>query len=697
MSEFYFDYKCIAMNSTAKGAMGTDKALDFYLFQDYDHNDGAMCVQVYVPRAMQVKYCGARLYSLTNGVELPDFVTATNYEFIPCGTAAGLGTDTYNIAEDSCIFIKSKNGELSGSGVIAFIEGNDRNATPKVENAYKYVINYAKKETISYRIIESKAGLNIQVIYPLIRNDIALRVIKKTGAKPVLIRDRMGEDNLLMTKNGPATITLKANGRIEDVVKAHFKAANTNKADFRLIFEDLTNNKYYILVDESDYTIEDKDIRIREERNKHKLVNNERRCPYCGEVMGPLEARERGSSQLCGCDGEAINDARVFDQKLAGKRTIVCKADLPQLSNPAYTLNSRDDEGFIPVRRLIIPDDYVRLPSMNVVVVGATKSGKTIYLSSLMNMKNGGTSKGVYSDPFILNRITNAFDKKGKEEKRVIEVPFDNVNIVGGEAQLGDECERLRSSPMDKIKRRYVISTGGKVESFTDPRDAFRLSWHPVGYQMGNLGYIYFYDVPGEKFRRDVTDKVRAVDMADCFLAVIDGANPSGAKGALNDLQTALQQIPKLSTRDIDMENIPIAIVFTKHDLKLADYAKEGDLVGLQGRFDENCHVVREDILGMLPKNGVYGGSELERHIDCSSYELEHFLKSAGDRESVDMVNDIKTKYKNIKFFTCSALGNNMCLAESDDDSKEVLFRPRRMRMELPIIWLMYQKGLIRR
>lgn len=334
---------------------------------------------------------------------------------------------------------------------------------------------------------------------------------------------------------------------------------------------------------------------------------------------------------------------------------------------------------------------------MNVVVVGAPKSGKTIYLSSVMNMRDGGTSKGVYSDPFLLNRILNVFDKTGKGLKSVKEVQFENVDVTGNRGTLGYNCERERSSSVDKIKRRYVISVGGMVESYTDPAEAFRLSWHPIGFQMGNLGYIYFYDIPGEKFTQTTTDKVRAVDMADCYLAVIDGANPHGAKGALNDLHKALQRIPKLAKKNIDMENMPIAIVFTKHDLKLSDYVHEGDEEGIKNCFDENCHVVREDILGMMPKNGVYSGSELERHIDCSSYELEHFLRSSGDRVSTDLLTDIKSRYKNIKFFTCSALGNDECLGESDEDTKEVLFRPRRLRLELPLIWLMYQKGLIKR
>lgn len=692
------------MNNASKNPKGEDKALDFYLYQDYNNNEGSMCAQVYIPKTLQEKYCGVRLYSSPNGVEIPDFMNQDQYDFIPRDEVIGVGMETYHLCDDNCLFIKSKNGELSGSGVIAFIDGNDRNAPPKVENAYKYVINYAKKETISYRIIERKNNIKIQVIYPLIRNPIKLNIIKKKGAKPILIQDRQNKDNLLRTKDGKvAEIELLPNGRIEDVKKITFSAEETNGTDFRLVFSDLSNNKYYLLVDESDYTSEDKNLRIREYKTKNRIANSVRKCPYCGNPMGIMPKYTKKDTQVCTCSGE-IRSYSISDPKLLHQQTVVCGANLPIISNPKYDEfnphavdGASDEEGFISVRNLIIPNSYLTLPSMNVVVVGAPKSGKTIYLSSVMNMKDGGTSKGIYSDPFILNRILNVFDKKGKDLKSVKEVQFENIDIVGNRGALGYSCERERSSSIEKIKKRYVISVGGMVESYTDPAEVFRLSWHPIGFQLGNLGYIYFYDIPGEKFTQTTTDKVRAVDMADCFLAVIDGANANGAKGALDDLHKALLRIPKLSKKNIDLENIPIAIVFTKHDLKLSDYVPEGDTQRLNSCFDENCHVVREDILGIMPKDGIYTGSEIERHIDCSSYELEHFLKSSGDRVSRDLLTDIKSTYKNIKFFTCSALGNDECLSDSDEDTKEVLFRPRRLRLELPLIWLMYQKGLIKR
>ena len=159
------------------------------------------------------------------------------------------------------------------------------------------------------------------------------------------------------------------------------------------------------------------------------------------------------------------------------------------------------------------------------------------------------------------------------------------------------------------------------------------------------------------------------------------------------DLATTLKNIQRLSedAKAIGLKRKPIAIVFTKHDLKLTDYL--GKERNNEFCFDDNCHVVRENVIAMLPKNGKYSGSALERHIDCSSYELEHYLKSRDPQG----YKELKDNYEDIKFFTCSALGSDTVLGTASGDAKDVLFKPRRLRVELPIIWLMYKKGLIKR
>ena len=684
MSEFFFDYKCIAMGEQIKGKP-KDKVLDFYLFQDYDEEGSTMCVQIYIPKSMQEKYVAAKVYYSLNDISFPDIFEGNLKPTIwYCNNKRERrASEAHFINTDNSIFIKSKNGELSGCGVIAFIEGDDENEVPKVHNCYKFIINYSKKETISYRIVESKRSINVQVIYPLIRNKIKLCVVQKEGAKPVLVGDRENETSKQGPKIEKLTFELKANGRVEDVFKGSFRVEDASKFDYRIAFCNPSDSRHYLLVDESDFTMEDKARRRKERKIKNMISFNAPKCPYCGGSIVPIEKYKKGQTLIVGCDGQVISTS-TDDVKLRGKLTVVCSADLVKQSNPGGV-----DKSYIEVNKLILPDGYADKPSMNLVVAGFPKSGKTIYLSSLFNMQDGGTAQGIESFPFILNKIISVYDKKGKNQKTVEEIKFYNIDDKNGYS-LSDSCERTRTSPREDIKKRYVMTVGGNVEGQTIKANAAKLSWHPIGYRLGNLGHAFFYDIPGEMFTRDNTIKVRALDMADCLLAVINGANEIA--DPVGELLTTLERIPLLSMTKIDMKSIPIAIVFTKHDLKLTDYLDKAE--DAEFCFDENCHVVRENIIDMLPKNGVYEGSALERHIDCSSYELEHYLKA---RDTGGKFARLKENYKNIKFFTCSALGSDACLGKPIDGTKEVLFKPRRLRVELPIIWLMYKKGLIKR
>lgn len=680
MSEFFFDYKCISMGETLEGKK-SDKSLNFYLFQDYE--DDSMCVQINVPKSMQEKYVLAKLYYSYNDVTFPSLSSPAEPPVIwYSDNRDGKKTAESNFIDtDNSVFLRSKEGELSGCGVLAFVRKGEETKEPRIDDCFKFVINYSKKEIISYRIVESKSRIRVEVVYPLIKSDVRLCIVQKAGAKPVLEGDR--ENRLkYMGKDEEASIVLKANGRVADVFKGTFRVKDASRFDYRLSFADESDGRYYLLVDESDYTMEDKTQRTIERVKKKIVSTGYARCPYCGGPLTKYTKYKKGETAIVGCNGQLLSNFAT-DNRLKGKLTVVCCADLVRQSSPSGV-----DRGYVEANNLILPENYGDRPSMNLVVGGFPKSGKTIYLSSLFNMSNGGTERGITSYPFILNKIVKAYDVKGKGEKLAEEVKFYNVDMT--KYERSDVCERMRSSPREDIKRRYVMSVGDSVEGQTAKSDAAKLSWNPIGYEMGNLGYIYFYDIPGECFTQDNRSEVRALDMADCILAVINGSNE--VTDPLGELMITLERIPLLSKKNFDMENIPIAIVFTKHDMKLVDYVD--DKSQKEYCFDPNCHVVREDVIGMLPKNGVYEGSALERHIDCSSYELEHYLKA---RDKKDNYKRLKEKYKNVKFFTCSALGSDACLGKPKDGTKEVLFRPRRLRVELPIIWLMYKKGLIGR
>lgn len=699
MSEFYFDYKCISMNASSGGTQGNpDKALDFYLYQDYA-GSGEMCVQIYVPKTIQKQYCGARLYFKPNSADFPDMLDK-EADFRLYEIAARDGGEHPNVAKDNCVMVKGSS--LSGCGILAFIDGSDIDAPPKPENAYKFIINYTKKETISYCIEEKKKGLTVRIIYPLIRTPVTLGVLRKEGAKPVLIGDRKSDNNYLKNEKGErVSIVLKPTGRKSSTVTVNLGAEATSEYDFRLVFDDLSNNKHYMLVDESEYTIEDREDRRRALSVKRQTETHVGRCPFCGRPIVPaLIDKTRYKASVSDCRGRVIA-LWTPDPKLEDKHTVVCAADIIGLSEGKGKIEDNDffDYGALesPADRVIVPPSSFFVPSMNVVVAGFPKSGKTMYLASVMNMECR-TDKAE-TDPILLHKILNKFGGTthgDNKEELAAEVKFNCVRIWNEDGATHTkfvyDYEDKRASVREadgKIKMRYAMNVGNDVESYTSPMDAVRLSYNPIGYELGKLGNVYFYDVPGELFEHP--QEMRAVDVADCFIAVIDG-DPKSNGDPIRNVRTALENIKRMETGDIKLDEMPIAIVFTKHDKKLSDYVPAGssarDLC-----FDENCHVVREDILGLI-KSGKfkYAGSALERHVDCSSYELEHYLKARNPEE----FKSITKNYTNIKFFTCSALGNDVCLKEKDGYTKEVLFKPRRMRVELPLIWLMYQKGLIK-
>ena len=102
-------------------------------------------------------------------------------------------------------------------------------------------------------------------------------------------------------------------------------------------------------------------------------------------------------------------------------------------------------------------------------------------------------------------------------------------------------------------------------------------------------------------------------------------------------------------------------------------------------------------MISLFPKNRRYRHSELERHIDCASYEIQHFLKNLN-REESGVYNQIIQKYHNIKFFACSSVGSDSVFDKTQEGKgiAGVKRRPRRLRIELPIIWLMHKNGLVR-
>ncbi len=678
MSEFYFDYKCVALagEDVKKG----DKALDFFLYQDY--GNGSMQVQVYVPPVLQKKnnYESIRLYNIEQGVGFPSLASLDrNYD-----TFSMFDGDN-PICKENGFYIKPKAvgglSNLSSTGIIAFVrKGNDK---PLEEDCYKYAINYTKREVISYRVLEKKNALVFEIKFNRLLTTVKLNVIYKSGSKPLFIGDRKNDSNYLKERSGEKfTITLPKLGKDNDWKTVTYPFKETDIYDFRLVFEDEELNKFYILLDESDFTLEDEKVRrdaMKFEHGGYRTLK-EIKCPYCNQKIA--ESVRGFTKGIITCQGRIISTNPPTSEK--EKKIIVCDTED----------KVKKSRNAVIAEQFILPEGSDRYPTMNIAVAGFPQCGKTVYLASLINMS---ISDGIYkANPFILNKIHELMTRS-REKASYVEMKFINSK---GEVDYSQENTRGISVGDVNIKGRYSINVGQQIERQTPADAADILAWNPIGFNLPEMGFTYFYDVPGEAFKSD--KKLRTFDVADGIIAIINGDTLNKGDGIsskkndrpLLELFESLKAIKKLANETVDLEHLPIAIVFTKLDLRISNYLNSNAEDKINACFDENCHNLREDMISLFPKNKRYKGSEIERHIDCSSYEISHYLKSLSE-DDADIFNQIIGTYKNIKFFACSALGGDSVFDISKNNVATVKYRPRRLRVELPIVWLMHKKGLI--
>ena len=646
MSEYHFDYKCTSMVDSKN-----EKALKFSIMQDYEKPSSPMQVMIYIPKSIQRKDLEvAKLYYSENGVDFPDIESDKPYQVL---TASELdATNTFFISPAS---------NCSGVGIIALIrKGSDQ---PKLEDTYRFSINFLKKQNIYYEIKEIREKkLEVKVVYPRILHPIDLIVCFENFRKPLFVKEY--HDTAHQVSKGGEVVKLTLPVKQSDMNYERFivDVTTTNGPDYRLTFssENGENNfDLYCLVDESEITIEEKTNKEQYyvEPKREKLVQISK-CPFCG---GPLVINS-SDGKTHGCDGNLLENNPI---KSAIDKRIVCVKCFEEHRD------SVDGAKFLP-------EDIIKLPVMHTVFVGAKNSGKTMFLASLINLL--GKENEFKSTPLILGEISKTFSKR--RDNITTELQPEIFAVENGRA--------VRKKPVhkDANQSRYLLQVNRKVESYTEYDNVKdRISWNPQAYKLHGMGYAFFYDVPGEAFERD-KEMLHSFDMADSFIAVIDGNPTDGSINPLISLQKCLDKILNSVSeeRKEEIKNMPLAIVFTKMDQVLKDHSDKK----LEECLDDNCHIAKEDIASILPKNGKYEGSQLQRHIDNSSYELIHYIKSFS---SGGNFNEQLKGFKRCKLFATSALGSNDVL----DTDKSVLCRNRPLRLELPLIWLMYQKHLIKK
>lgn len=623
------------------------KALRFSLFQDYDYKNPnpVMQVMIYIPKSLQRNdLVKAHLYYQENGVDFPNTGKMTPKTF-----------DSKEIAATNAVFIKPVKN-CSGVGILELIRKGESKA--KLEDTFRFTINFLKKQAIYYEIKEKERKLDIKVQYPRILHDIDLIICYANNRKPLFIREFNNFTQQVSKEGKVVRLTLPVKPSDKNYERFIVDVEKTRGPDYRLTFlekEGENNFDLFTLVDESEMTLEEKGNKKNyyqvEKRPPYKNITI---CPHCGGKL----VIPQNDGQTHTCDGSPLYEKHV-GEALSGTR-IVCE----------NCFNNHKDvvDG---VR--FLPPDITKTPVMHTMFIGAKDSGKTMFLASLVNLEGGE------SIPNILSAITKCFSKK--RERIAVEYVPETYRMDGKTLTVAPKIQKAKN------QKRYRLEVNQKAEGHTvyDTTDA--ISWNPQSYHMNGLGYAFFYDVPGEAFEEE-NPLLHSFDMVDSIIAVIDGYPQDESANPLTNLQKCLKKILDFAgDRKEEIKELPLAIVFTKMDKVLKDHT---DKDSLSSCVDDNCHITKEDILSLLPKNGVYEGSELQRHIDNSSYELIHYI---SDMPVGQNFQDYLEQFKRWKLFSTSALGSNEVL----DTDKNVLCKHRTLRVELPLIWLMYQKHLIKK
>ena len=662
-----------------------------------------MAVQIYIPVHLQERLKEARLYFKENEVDALDTTLLDN------STDKDPNVITISKAELSkgnAIYLPMQS-TLSGVGLLGLVrEGKDK---PESQDEYKFAINFAKKEEIHYRIRELGSGkyITVEFIHPRLYSPLEIKIAGRAGRKPLYESDFNSDDAVVKGKDGkPYIITLTPVFKSENYVYKKVFVNEANKKDYRVTFVNKKDSENYFLVDESEITIEEKKNKMGGGFRHYRAKPSEKLCPYCGEPL--FDHATKSKSLIKSCSGFDIQWNYVVDkdgynfyqlykpEKGKMQKHIVCIK--------AYHMAKEqepDIEGLIAGYQEL-PPDILSKNTMNVIMAGFPKSGKTIFLSSLFNFKGSiGIDNAKTSQPHVLNNIVRTFDKKRQKGvvKEATEIVVPTIKLTNTYKDINVQKENLRrySEKRNYTRERYLFDVNVKIESQTAADKEVELSWNPIGYRMGSLGNIFFYDLPGEVFKNETYTKARSFKMANSIIAIIDGEKVINDGNPLGELDSSLEKLTKYyKNHGMDaslLRELPIAIVFTKMDTFFSDYSKSK-----HGLLDSNCLITKEDFNDVLPKNGHYRHSNLERHIDVSSYEIEHLLRQSEGAGS-KTIKDIKVKYRNIKFFAVSSLGADNVLSSDVPGAKmlDVNYEGRRLRMELPIIWLMYQTHLIKR
>ena len=380
-------------------------------------------------------------------------------------------------------------------------------------------------------------------------------------------------------------------------------------------------------------------------------------CPYCFETFKSSDVEFRCSNQL-GCkksDDAALHKYWGSDQ-----------LETPSFRGPRRFFGGAPESAVCPSCGTIsywvicphchnrIPKQMVKDKGYIISIIGARSSGKTNYITTLINelMQRG------YCFGNIGTVASNVANKPENRTQARYERDFFNVLYKNG------QCPRQTdiSDPRNKIPLIYELSQKGKQSL-----------------------YLVFYDTAGENFDNplNIASNVKFLKQSDACIYLLDTF-------AIPYIHDKLQN--KLGLPEIELK-------FDKIIDNIIGHFEEGDPKIKEEQYKKPMALVFSKIDSILSNEELFGNTSIEGlSIERNSSFLDGSGVNLADMESVsegirgalhcwgedNFINNIENHYRKVRYFGISALGGM-----PDKNGKITNLRPYRVLD--PLVWILHE------
>ena len=520
---------------------------------------------------------------------------------------------------------------ISGLGCFGFSHAIDEE--PSIDHRFNYYTEF--KEKVYYFYSLKKVGNSLRITLPPFRN-----VTKEFHLQIAASSEYPHKVNNLLDEKSEILVP-KGGSRTTHTIGVNLGQGLSEFKHFRLVIKEKEMANFFVLVnkDERDSFKHDK-IYYENRTDEHKL------CPFCAR---PIVFNSHARYQYC--DGTPLDVSSNAVIKLGAnevyKNAIFCNR---------YLLNENNNALLIP------PATYNKDKKTTFIsILGKPSSGKSVFLSTLFGLQNGkksnnlsyfGRFTSLYHLSFDLSEITY-LDKRNLKNKNIqlLKTSSQTMGVKGDEDYYEDF--KINASTNGEF-----LKTGTNVRFYP-----FILT------TKNKSSSLILKDIAGEDAEKenldidnDVQGKTVRIENSDAFLVFIAPDD--------KDFKDTVNRVIKHA------KNKPVAFVLTKFDKLMND-----------PEYDINNACLNDATYDMVDKSS-YSGSTLEKNIEQASCEVKEIMK---EKVREFPMQQVENSCKNAKFFAISSLGNEKCIFGNNN----IGFYTTPHRVELPLIWLLFQTGII--